>query len=124
MFWPVSRSALQKIARTRELVFLGPRSRSALLKHLAHTPTFFNPTNLVRRFVEATYNLELGPAQVTQLNRAISNGAERGTFYLPKGMPTTTSVRCRLTFSGQVFLGALSSPQRLLLRTTTLPLKR
>lgn len=47
---------------------------------------------MIRRFVEATYSLELGPAQVTQLNKAISTGAEKGTFYLPKGMPITASV--------------------------------
>jgi hypothetical protein len=79
---------------------------------------------MIYRFVEATYNLELGPAQVTQLNKAISNGAEKGTFYLPKGMLITESIRCPLTFSVQVFLDALSSPQRLLLRITTLTLRR
>ena len=42
---------------------------------------------MVRRFVETTYSLDLGPAQVTQLNKAISNGADKGTFYLPKGTP-------------------------------------
>lgn len=46
---------------------------------------------MMYRFVEGTYNLELGPAQVTQLNKAISNGADKGTFYLPKGMPVTVS---------------------------------
>jgi histone H1/5 len=54
---------------------------------------------MVHRFVEANYNLQLGPAQVTQLNRAISSGAEKGTFYLPKGMPITVFVRCSLTIS-------------------------
>ena len=52
---------------------------------------------MIRRFVETTYNLDLGPAQVTQLNKAISNGADKGTFYLPKGMSVITSIRCPLT---------------------------
>lgn len=37
------------------------------------------------RFVEETYHLEIGAAQVTQLSRAINTGAEKGVFVLPKG---------------------------------------
>ena len=121
--WPVSRSALQPIAMMRELVSLGPKLRSALLYLPAHVPYLIHLTNIVHRFVETTYNLDLGPAQVTQLNKAISNGAEKGTFYLPKGTPVAVSARHPFTFSVQVFPDALSSPRRLL-RTTTLTLKR
>lgn len=71
---------------------------------------------MVHRFVETIYNLELGPAQVTQLNRAISNGAEKGTFYLPKGTPTAASALPLLTFLMKVSLAASNSLQRLLLR--------
>ena len=106
---------------TRELVFPGPKSRSASSGHLAH---FIYSTNMVHRFVETTYNLELGPAQVTQLNKAISNGADKGTFYLPKGMLINSSIRCPLTFSVKVFLDALSSLRRLLRRIATLTPKR
>lgn len=83
---------MQPIAMTRELVFPGPKSRSMSFAHPLHIPSFIYLTNVVIRFVEATYNLELGPAQVTQLNKAISNGAEKGTFYLPKGVSTTAPV--------------------------------
>ena len=72
---------------TRESVFPGPKLRSTLFKHPRRVPYFTHLTNVSHRFVETTYGLELGPAQVTQLNRAISSGAEKGTFYLPKGTP-------------------------------------
>jgi len=88
---------LQPIAMTRELVFLGPKSRSPSFKYPSHVPSFICLTNMVHRFVETTYNLDLGPAQVTQLNKAISNGADKGTFYLPKGMPVTASIEYLLT---------------------------
>ena len=74
---------------------------------------------MVHRYVEAQYNLELGAAQITQLNKAISNGADKGTFYLPKGIPITVFVRCSLTFSVKVFPDASSSPQGLLRRLVT-----
>jgi len=83
---------LQPIVMTRELVSPGPKSKSSSFKHPSHVPSFIRLTNMFPRFVETTYNLDLGPAQVTQLNKAISNGADKGTFYLPKGMPVTTSV--------------------------------
>ena len=38
------------------------------------------------RYVESKYKLEIGAAQTTQLAKAISVGAERGVFFLPKGM--------------------------------------
>ena len=38
------------------------------------------------RFVESKYKLEIGAAQTTQLAKAISTGAEKGVFVLPKGM--------------------------------------
>lgn len=75
----------------RELVFLGPKLRSTFTKHPVHIPSSIYPLTVIHRFVETTYNLELGPAQVTQLNKAISNGADKGTFYLPKGAPITIS---------------------------------
>ncbi len=31
------------------------------------------------------YNLEIGNAQITQLSKAITSGAEKGFFVLPKG---------------------------------------
>lgn len=37
------------------------------------------------RFVEERYNLEIGNAQVTQLSKAITSGAEKNIFSLPKG---------------------------------------
>ena len=37
------------------------------------------------RFVEETYQLEMGNAQNTQLSKAITVGSEKGVFYLPKG---------------------------------------
>ena len=63
-----------------------------LFGHPGRVPYSILLTALVHRFVEATYNLELGSAQVTQLNKAISNGADKGTFYLPKGMPVTVPI--------------------------------
>jgi len=83
---------LQPIAMTRELVFPGPKSRSPSFKHSSHAPSFIWLTNMIHRFVETTYNLDLGPAQVSQLNKAIANGADKGTFYLPKGMPAAPSI--------------------------------
>jgi histone H1/5 len=38
------------------------------------------------RFVESKYKLEIGAAQTTQLAKAITTGAEKGVFILPKGM--------------------------------------
>ena len=40
---------------------------------------------MLYRYVEETYKLEMGNAQVTQLSKAITNGAEKGVFVLPKG---------------------------------------
>ena len=37
------------------------------------------------RYVETKYKLEIGAAQNTQLAKAISTGAEKGIFVLPKG---------------------------------------
>ena len=37
------------------------------------------------RYVEESYKLEMGNAQITQLSRAIAVGAEKGIFSLPKG---------------------------------------
>jgi len=108
---------------TRELAFPGPKSRSTLFEHPEHVPSFIYLTNMVRRFVEANYNLELGPAQVTQLNKAISNGADKGTFYLPKGTSATVYIGYLLILPVQVSLDALSFPQRLL-RITILTPKR
>ena len=42
-------------------------------------------TQLYFRYVEETYQLEMGNAQITQLSRAIAVGAEKGVFSLPKG---------------------------------------
>ncbi|KAH9967950.1 hypothetical protein BC827DRAFT_1169271 [Russula dissimulans] len=39
----------------------------------------------IKKFVEETYKLEIGNAQVTQLSKAIAVGAEKGIFSLPKG---------------------------------------
>jgi hypothetical protein len=39
----------------------------------------------IKKYVEAKYKLEIGAAQNTQLAKAISTGAEKGTFVLPKG---------------------------------------
>ena len=37
------------------------------------------------KYVETKYKLEIGAAQNTQLSKAISTGAEKGVFVLPKG---------------------------------------
>jgi hypothetical protein len=37
------------------------------------------------RYVEYKYKLEIGAAQTTQLSKAITNGADKGVFVLPKG---------------------------------------
>lgn len=41
---------------------------------------------MLLRYVETKYGLEIGAAQVTQLAKAISTGADKGIFVLPKGM--------------------------------------
>ena len=120
-FGPVSRSALRLIARTRELVFPGLKSRSASFKHLVHLPYFVHLIIMMHRFVETNYNLDLGPAQVTQLNKAISNGADKGTFFLPKGMRMAASAGPLLIPSEQASPDALSSLQRLSSRTMQTP---
>jgi histone H1/5 len=38
------------------------------------------------RYVESKYKLEIGAAQTTQLAKAISAGADKGVFVLPKGI--------------------------------------
>ncbi|KAI5124504.1 hypothetical protein M0805_003029 [Coniferiporia weirii] len=40
----------------------------------------------IKKYVEAKYKIQIGAAQTSQLNRAIANGAEKGTFVLPKGL--------------------------------------
>ena len=74
-----------------------PQIKKSVIRAPFICPLLHLPNKCVHRFVETTYNLDLGPAQVTQLNKAISNGADKGTFYLPKGMLVTTSVRYPLT---------------------------
>jgi hypothetical protein len=80
MFW-VNRSASSITLRILALVSRAPKSRSAA--------TFFWSLHVVahrcHRYVEAKYKLEIGAAQNTQLAKAISTGAEKGTFVLPKG---------------------------------------
>ncbi|KAF9009419.1 hypothetical protein BDQ17DRAFT_1060734 [Cyathus striatus] len=39
----------------------------------------------IKKFVETKYKIEFGAAQNTQLARAITTGAEKGIFVLPKG---------------------------------------
>lgn len=39
----------------------------------------------IKKFAEEKYKLEPTPANVARLNHAISHGAEKGTFNLPKG---------------------------------------
>ncbi|KAH0827017.1 etoposide-induced protein 2.4-domain-containing protein [Lanmaoa asiatica] len=39
----------------------------------------------IKKYVEEQYNLQIGNAQNTQLARAITTGAEKGIFVLPKG---------------------------------------
>ncbi|KAF4615339.1 hypothetical protein D9613_003240 [Agrocybe pediades] len=40
----------------------------------------------IKKYVENKYKLEMGAAQVSQLSRAITTGAEKGVFVLPKGL--------------------------------------
>jgi histone H1/5 len=37
------------------------------------------------RYVEENYKLDIGNAQITQLSKAITSGAEKQIFVLPKG---------------------------------------
>lgn len=37
------------------------------------------------QFVESKYHIEVNATTASQLNRAITSGAEKGTFVLPKG---------------------------------------
>ncbi|KAH9842544.1 uncharacterized protein C8Q71DRAFT_733365 [Rhodofomes roseus] len=39
----------------------------------------------IKKFVEDKYDIEIGNAQVTQLSKAITSGAEKDIFSLPKG---------------------------------------
>ncbi|THH09368.1 hypothetical protein EW145_g2071 [Phellinidium pouzarii] len=39
----------------------------------------------IKKYVETKYKLQIGAAQTSQLNRAIASGAEKRTFFLPKG---------------------------------------
>ncbi|KAM5542596.1 hypothetical protein V8D89_003557 [Ganoderma adspersum] len=39
----------------------------------------------IKKFVEDNYKLDIGNAQITQLSKAITSGAEKGVFVLPKG---------------------------------------
>ncbi|KAL5529127.1 hypothetical protein ACEPAG_5101 [Sanghuangporus baumii] len=40
----------------------------------------------IKKFVETKYKVDFGPAQTTQLNKAIAQGAKKGIFVLPKGL--------------------------------------
>lgn len=75
---------------------------------------------MLSRYVEEKYKLDIGNAQVTQLSKAITSGADKGVFALPKGKSIsdfTTSPQM-LTFGIQGLLGGSSSPQRLSLLLT------
>lgn len=52
------------------------------------------------RYVEEQYNLPIGPAQNTQLARAIATGADKGIFLLPKGSPIPLNVTYVYTDAG------------------------
>lgn len=39
----------------------------------------------IKRFIEDRYKMEVTPAVVSNINRSITYGAEKGTFVLPKG---------------------------------------
>ncbi|KAL1715205.1 hypothetical protein EV715DRAFT_256517 [Schizophyllum commune] len=39
----------------------------------------------IKKFVESKYHIEVNATTASQLNRAITSGAEKGTFVLPKG---------------------------------------
>ena len=58
------------------------------------------------RYVEETYKLDIGNAQITQLSKAITSGADKGVFVLPKGKP---------------LLDFTASPQMFTLRSQDLP---
>lgn len=58
------------------------RSRS---KYYIWTLLYGNRPTIYCRYVEETYRLEMGNAQVTQLSKAILTGADKGIFVLPKG---------------------------------------
>ncbi|KAJ4480577.1 hypothetical protein C8J55DRAFT_513214 [Lentinula edodes] len=51
----------------------------------------------IKKYAEETYKLEMNASHLSQLNRAITNGAESGMFVLPKGpsgkvkLPSKTS---------------------------------
>jgi hypothetical protein len=40
----------------------------------------------IKKFIEEKYKMEVTPAVISNINRAIAYGANKGTFVLPKGM--------------------------------------
>lgn len=81
-FRPNYRSALLVTPRMPAKASHDPRSRS---RSPSRFPPALRSLYALRRFVEDTYKLEFGAAQTTQLSRAITTGAEKGHFVLPKG---------------------------------------
>jgi hypothetical protein len=77
----VNRSVLSLTLMTPALVSPALKSRSVHHSFCRRMMLFIT----ANRFVESRYKLEIGAAQNTQLAKAISTGAEKGTFVLPKG---------------------------------------
>lgn len=40
----------------------------------------------IKKFIEERYKMEVTPAVISNINRCIASGAEKGVFVLPKGM--------------------------------------
>jgi hypothetical protein len=48
--------------------------------------------NLLFRFLEDKYKIDITPSHITNINRAIARGAETNVFALPKGERQTLSL--------------------------------
>ena len=69
--------------KTLALVSHAHKLRSKLHGHDYLLPSLMH---MLLRYVETKYKLEIGAAQSTQLAKAISTGADKGVFVLPKGV--------------------------------------
>ncbi|KAF5324855.1 hypothetical protein D9611_004278 [Ephemerocybe angulata] len=71
----------------------------------------------IKKYVEEKYKIQFGAAQTTQLSRAIANGAEKGTFVLPKG----PSGRVKLAPKTKPVAGEATKENKPVSKTATKP---
>jgi hypothetical protein len=83
----LNRSALPPILKTLALAFPAPRSKGEY-----KYPGVTEECSRCLRFVEEKYKIALDNSQLTHLSKAITTGAEKGTFVLPKGKKTIARV--------------------------------